>query len=531
MSTSSIGSGSTGTPCPTCGIHMETALQQIDTARRKLQLRQETLQTEQALLKADKRNFKRRLQAARLASANHAVQNDRLQTETEKAQHEAQEKTTAYQKLATEASEKNVAIDAYQRQIESLNQQLSKALLETQNNATSTDTDTTTQSAGGGGGDKSLNAEISRLTQELQDKETALESFEMQILELERDRDDSHGKNDNDDNDADDFGSNGFDKACYNCARTKQQLLQAERTAAELRESHRTEQSQLSLQLADLQDQILTLKLLPSSSSSSSQGTKKNSSDPEELSRLQTLLERCKSQEEVHLATIAQQQENMDTLKQAHETLQQQQQQQQQSTNDATTHSTVPQRPVTPNCKTHRHVMEWEWHGTEFSGIYTGWISNDSNIPDGAGTLRVDDGAVFDGEWLAGARDGQGVWATIDGDIYRGAWSKSAAHGWGVQVWSDGRVYRGDWQAGQRHGPGVMTWPYGAHYEGAWENDKRNGQGVYVYADGRCYTGEYREERPHGYGQLKAADGAMIYDGPWEFGEYLGGARGRKKAK
>jgi len=77
---------------------------------------------------------------------------------------------------------------------------------------------------------------------------------------------------------------------------------------------------------------------------------------------------------------------------------------------------------------------------------------------------------------------------------------------------------------GERHGPGVSTWPYGASYRGNFVKDKRNRpDGTYVYADSRCYTGSYRDDRPHGYGVLRTADGAVIYDGMWELGEFIGG--------
>jgi hypothetical protein len=174
-----------------------------------------------------------------------------------------------------------------------------------------------------------------------------------------------------------------------------------------------------------------------------------------------------------------------------------------------------------PDPLTHRLVLEHEWHGTELTGVYTGWVDIDTGNPSGNGTLRVDDGAVYDGDWKNGHRHGQGVYATVEGDVYRGEWQDDLYHGTGTFVWSDGRVYRGMYSFGQRQGTGVMCWPYGAHYQGEYQNDKRNGLGQYVYADGRCYDGDYKEDRPHGYGTLKGANGTVIYDGHWELGEQL----------
>jgi hypothetical protein len=187
------------------------------------------------------------------------------------------------------------------------------------------------------------------------------------------------------------------------------------------------------------------------------------------------------------------------------------------------------QRPPEPDETTHRHVMEFEWHGSKEASVSTGWLTKSTDNADGPGTLRVDDGAGYDDDGKDGKRHGPGFSVTLDVDIYRGGWCEGAYYGYGVFVWSDGRLYRGDYNInGERHGNAIMTWPYGAHYQGEYAHDKRNGQGTYIYADGRCYMGEHCDEKPHGYGQLKAADGTIIYDGAWEFGEYLGNERKSK---
>jgi hypothetical protein len=170
-----------------------------------------------------------------------------------------------------------------------------------------------------------------------------------------------------------------------------------------------------------------------------------------------------------------------------------------------------------------RNVMEYEWHGAQYSGIYTGQISVISNNPDGDGTLRLDDGAVYNGEWRNGQPHGSGVWATIEGDLFCSQnWQNGAKHGKTVDVLCDGCVYRGNYEYGKRHGEGLLTWPYGANYVGQFTNDKRNGTGVYTYADGRCYTGSYKDDRPHGYGKMTSSDGTVLYDGMWQLGEFVG---------
>ena len=58
-----------------------------------------------------------------------------------------------------------------------------------------------------------------------------------------------------------------------------------------------------------------------------------------------------------------------------------------------------------PNQSDRKHVVEWEWHGPTFAGVYTGWLDLTGN-PDGTGTLRIEDGSIYDGDWQRGLRHG-----------------------------------------------------------------------------------------------------------------------------
>ena len=52
-----------------------------------------------------------------------------------------------------------------------------------------------------------------------------------------------------------------------------------------------------------------------------------------------------------------------------------------------------------------KHVIEWDLHLEVLAGKYTGWMDI-SGMPDGTGTLRIEDGSIYDGEWKNGARHG-----------------------------------------------------------------------------------------------------------------------------
>jgi hypothetical protein len=49
-----------------------------------------------------------------------------------------------------------------------------------------------------------------------------------------------------------------------------------------------------------------------------------------------------------------------------------------------------------------------------------------------------------------------------------------------------------------------------------------SGRGVYHYPDGRIYSGQYNDDRPNGRGKQTDPDGAVLYDGQWRMGEFIG---------
>lgn len=52
-----------------------------------------------------------------------------------------------------------------------------------------------------------------------------------------------------------------------------------------------------------------------------------------------------------------------------------------------------------------KHVIEWDWVGPNFGGAFTGWVDLQGD-PDGTGTLRIEDGSIYDGDWKHGFRHG-----------------------------------------------------------------------------------------------------------------------------
>jgi hypothetical protein len=48
------------------------------------------------------------------------------------------------------------------------------------------------------------------------------------------------------------------------------------------------------------------------------------------------------------------------------------------------------------------------------------------------------------------------------------------------------------------------------------------GRGEYTYPDGRRFVGEYKDDQPNGRGKQTSSDGAVLFDGGWNQGEFLG---------
>jgi hypothetical protein len=492
MSSDGSHSRSTSKACPNCGVDMDAALKHVDTARRRLQLLQEKLEVEQELLKQDKRNFRRRLQAAKASASKSRKETEARVEESKQALELASRRQREYEQEIEGSKEKTSSLQTtHQLEIKKLKDRMKT--LESLQEAKETDRRASQDELQNRLEESQL--KIQKLQEKLDQKQSALDAFEMQLLEMERERD--MGK---------------ISDSCSSCVRLDRQV-EEQRTKIFNFEKEETGSRQ---KIADGKRLIQNLE--------------------KELEKRDAAM--VKANEEIEVLTskvdmlhlncveLAQKSEEatgkiLDSDK-VNQLLQAQLKEV--SAKPATSPVSQPSiRPKWEPTSSHRLVMEFEWFGQDLSGVYTGWI-NEEKDPDGIGTLRVDDGAVYDGSWKGGERHGEGVYATIEGDIFRGGWYEDKHHGPNcVFVWSDGRVYQGAYSHGDRHGEAIMTWPHGATFRGTFSNDKRNGQGTYVYSDGRCYNGNYRDERPHGYGVLKAADGeTIIYEGQWEFGEFIG---------
>lgn len=547
------------TCCRSCGVDVPAAMRQVETARQRLLLLQEKLQLDEQLLKAEKRNWKRRSRAMRSSLIQ---QQQRLQKREEQLQSQQERKDG---EVVERLNERIAALEAQLREKERQEQdqkkeaEIAAAAAAAASKKEEEEADGSAEEAEAAAVStpaenqlrKDDGEEIEQLKIELDEKDTEIERLEMQLLEMERERDDFSGDEFGGDND------NSNDAAASSPPRRNPPpCVKCEELEERIREKERAENQEVAnLQrlVEQAHDEIERLRREKEGQVKSSReddkrqeaGSNMSSEESRQLKAENARLEAQVIQQQQELETVAAVRREADELRKRG------------AATGATTGAAAISESDDSNNKNRKLVLEYDFKfvspfdfpisgdsdhngsggGEEPSmqapsgGLYTGYVDAGTSLPDGDGTLRLEDGSVLDGAWKNG-KPVVGVLCTVDGDIYRGRWSGDGKmHGDDcLYVYADGHLYRGSFDGGLKHGSkGIMTWPYGAHYRGDFSQDKRTGSGKYRHADGRTYEGHYRDDRPHGYGVLKASNGSVIYDGQWEWGEFVSSSSHTKR--
>jgi len=105
------------------------------------------------------------------------------------------------------------------------------------------------------------------------------------------------------------------------------------------------------------------------------------------------------------------------------------------------------------------------------------------------GPVELDDGSVYEGQWLQNQRHGLGKSLFINGDFYEGYWLEDRPDIIGRMVTSEGDVYEGYLQRGKANGKGVFVKLNGYRYIGQWYNDMKHGFGDETTTSGLNYKG------------------------------------------
>lgn len=179
----------------------------------------------------------------------------------------------------------------------------------------------------------------------------------------------------------------------------------------------------------------------------------------------------------------------------------------------------------------------WE-NGSRYEGGFVDGLS------EGDGRYYSEDGSVYEGEFVEGQFHGEGKLTTSVGEVYEGTWKEGFItqgvfrddrgneyvgafkdwrfHGEGEHTDEAGNFYQGTFRENRLEGHGVHEAPSGLRYEGEFEDGLYNGEGTVTWPSGERFVGTFYQGLRNGPGRLISASGAVIREGAWLQGSFLG---------
>ena len=150
-------------------------------------------------------------------------------------------------------------------------------------------------------------------------------------------------------------------------------------------------------------------------------------------------------------------------------------------------------------------------------GIYTNDDKHTGDINKGKGSLFLNNGDKYEGEFNNDKFNGFGTYFWKDGTKYNGYWKNGVMSGKGTMLYFNGNKYTGNWVNNLREGNGSFTLKDKTVFTGNWQNDELSGQALMKKSDGETYSGLWNEGLADGYGTYKWNNGYK-YTGEWNDG-------------
>ncbi len=101
-----------------------------------------------------------------------------------------------------------------------------------------------------------------------------------------------------------------------------------------------------------------------------------------------------------------------------------------------------------------------------------------------------------------------------NGDVYEGNWLNGKYHGEGKISYTNGNKFEGQFFEGNRK-YGLFIWLSGSSYFGEFVNNQATGKTRFTWANGDYYIGEYLNWKLTGFGTLYFKTSQSIYEGNW----------------
>lgn len=178
-------------------------------------------------------------------------------------------------------------------------------------------------------------------------------------------------------------------------------------------------------------------------------------------------------------------------------------------------------------------------------GTYTGDLVE--GIPNGEGTLLLEEGTRITGSFKEGRVHGRAISVKINGDTFEGQYVEGVREGMGsltfdhpaqktiTGLWHNGQAptqgtihytLRGHQYVGPIHnqqpqgpGAGVMRLADGTVMSGAWTDTAQPNEKQISLQTGEVYIGSTLEGLPHGQGTWRSVNNTFAYSGIWEHGK------------
>jgi hypothetical protein len=154
---------------------------------------------------------------------------------------------------------------------------------------------------------------------------------------------------------------------------------------------------------------------------------------------------------------------------------------------------------------------------------YVGEVKNGK--PNGLGIFIYQNGFAlrYAGFFVEGLPQGKGTMLLDNGAVLTGTWAKGKPNGTGANLTSDGDLYIGQFANGAKNGKGTLIFKNNSISQGYFKDDKRNGRAIYISKDAKILSDNiYSDDEKNGPGCQYEIGAKTLFKGNWEKDNWVG---------